>query len=77
MKLAIFDYGAGNIFSLKVALEKQNAEVDVINNFDTANNYSGLILPGVGNFDPAIRRDRKSTRLNSSHEWISRMPSSA
>ena len=32
MKLAIFDYGAGNIFSLKVALEKQNAEVDVIHN---------------------------------------------
>ena len=24
-----------------------------------------------------IGRDRKSTRLNSSHEWISRMPSSA
>ena len=23
------------------------------------------------------RSDRKSTRLNSSHEWISRMPSSA
>ena len=27
---------------------------------------------------PATRfEDRKSTRLNSSHEWISRMPSSA
>ena len=25
----------------------------------------------------AMERDRKSTRLNSSHEWISRMPSSA
>ena len=25
----------------------------------------------------ALERDRKSTRLNSSHEWISRMPSSA
>ena len=24
-----------------------------------------------------LRSDRKSTRLNSSHEWISRMPSSA
>ena len=24
-----------------------------------------------------ISQDRKSTRLNSSHEWISRMPSSA
>ena len=27
--------------------------------------------------DFARARDRKSTRLNSSHEWISRMPSSA
>ena len=27
--------------------------------------------------DPIIPADRKSTRLNSSHEWISRMPSSA
>ena len=25
----------------------------------------------------SIKLDRKSTRLNSSHEWISRMPSSA
>ena len=25
----------------------------------------------------AFSKDRKSTRLNSSHEWISRMPSSA
>lgn len=58
MKIAIFDYGAGNIFSLKVALEKQNAQVDVITNFDGTNNYSGLILPGVGNFDPAIRSIR-------------------
>jgi glutamine amidotransferase len=58
MKVAIFDYGAGNIFSLKVALEKQDATVDVIKNFDTANNYSGLLLPGVGNFDPAIRSIR-------------------
>ena len=27
--------------------------------------------------DDAHAEDRKSTRLNSSHEWISRMPSSA
>ena len=66
MKLAIFDYGAGNIFSLRIALEKQGASVDVINNFDAANNYSGLLLPGVGNFDPAIRsiRDYSSTSFS-------------
>ena len=66
MKVAIFDYGAGNIFSLKVALEKLGATVDVITNFDSANNYSGLLLPGVGNFDPAIRsiRDYSSTTFS-------------
>ena len=52
--VAIFDYGAGNIFSLKTALEKVGASVDVINNFDKPNGYSGLLLPGVGNFDPAM-----------------------
>lgn len=66
MRVAIFDYGAGNIFSLKVALEKHGAAVDVITNFDAANSYSGLLLPGVGNFDPAIRsiRDRSSTSFS-------------
>lgn len=66
MKVAIFDYGAGNIFSLKIALEKQGATVDIITNFDSANNYSGLLLPGVGNFDPAIRsiRDYSNTSFS-------------
>ena len=32
VKVAIFDYGAGNIFSLKSSLEKNDAEVDIITN---------------------------------------------
>ena len=32
---------------------------------------------GLASFEPGFTIDRKSTRLNSSHEWISRMPSSA
>jgi glutamine amidotransferase len=58
VKVAIFDYGAGNIFSLKNSLEKNNAQVDVITSFDNVNSYSGLLLPGVGNFDPAIKSIR-------------------
>jgi len=54
VKVAIFDYGAGNIFSLKSSLEKNGAEVDVITGLNHTNNYLGLLLPGVGNFDPAI-----------------------
>lgn len=66
VRVAIFDYGAGNIFSLKNSLEKNNAEVAVITSFDNSNSYSGLVLPGVGNFDPAIKsiRERSKKQFN-------------
>jgi len=66
VNVAIFDYGAGNIFSLKTSLEKNGASVDVITSFDQVKNYSGLLLPGVGNFDPAIRsiRDYSAIQFN-------------
>ena len=35
-------------------------------------NFNGPLVPVI-----PTGQDRKSTRLNSSHEWISRMPSSA
>ncbi|EIJ65648.1 imidazole glycerol phosphate synthase, glutamine amidotransferase subunit [Candidatus Nitrosopumilus salaria BD31] len=61
--VAIFDYGAGNIFSLKTSLEKAGATVDVITNFDKPNGYSGLLLPGVGNFDPAVKSITESSKI--------------
>lgn len=55
-KIAIFDYGAGNLFSLKSALERNGAEsVHIIYNLKELSKFDGLVLPGVGNFDPAIR----------------------
>jgi imidazole glycerol-phosphate synthase subunit HisH len=55
-KIAIFDYGAGNLFSLKSALERNGAEsVEIIYDLKELPKYDGLVLPGVGNFDPAIR----------------------
>ncbi len=54
-RIAIFDYGAGNIFSLKNALEKQDATVEVQSSVGGLAGYDGIFLPGVGNFDPAIR----------------------
>jgi len=67
VNVAIFDYGAGNIFSLKTSFEKAGATVDVITDFDEPNVYSGILLPGVGNFDPAIKsitRDSKAAFRN-------------
>ena len=60
VSVAIFDYGAGNIFSLKNSLEKVGATVSVITDFDKPNNFSGVFLPGVGNFDPAMLSISKS-----------------
>lgn len=57
-RLAIFDYGAGNIFSLKTALEKEGVLVDVITDLKKPNTYSGILLPGVGHFDPAVKSIR-------------------
>jgi len=64
VKVAIFDYGAGNIFSLKKSLEQNSAEVDIITSFDNVNNYSGILFPGVGNFDPAVRRIRDYSKID-------------
>ncbi len=54
--IAIFDYGAGNLFSLKAALERNGAHrVSIIKDIKAIEKFNGLVLPGVGNFDPAIR----------------------
>ena len=56
VKIAIFDYGAGNLFSLKAALERNGAQnTIIIHDMKSLNKFDGLILPGVGNFDPAVK----------------------
>lgn len=58
-RIAVFDYGAGNIFSIRSALERAGAgagaAVDVVSSLGENHSYSGLVLPGVGSFDPAMR----------------------
>ena len=73
VSVAIFDYGAGNIFSLKNSLEKVGATVNIITNFDDPNTYSGLLLPGVGNFDPAMNSIRSFSKTQF-QEYVSNMP---
>ncbi|MGB0855425.1 MAG: imidazole glycerol phosphate synthase subunit HisH [Nitrosopumilus sp.] len=63
VKVAIYDYGAGNIFSLKNSFERAGASVEIITSFDQRNNFSGLLLPGVGNFDPAIKSISEMSKI--------------
>jgi glutamine amidotransferase len=62
-KIAIFDYGAGNLFSLKSALKRNGAErVEIIYDLKDLDRFDGLVLPGVGNFDPAIKSIKGSAQ---------------
>ena len=55
IRISIFDYGAGNIFSLESSLKRNGAKVSIINDFnDVIEDFDGLVLPGVGNIDPAL-----------------------
>ena len=58
-----------NSQNLLINLIKIYSNYNLINKVDKINNY---IVDLINK-----EKDRKSTRLNSSHEWISRMPSSA
>lgn len=59
-KIAIFDYGAGNLFNLQQSLLRNGAHVDIVDTFRKIIDYDGIVLPGVGNFDNAIESIKNS-----------------
>lgn len=66
MRVALFDYGAGNLHSLAKALEGAGAEVRVTSDWNEALGLDGLVLPGVGAFGAAaaaLPTDRTPVRL--------------
>lgn len=53
VKVALFDYGAGNLHSLAKGLEAGGAEVQVTRRWEEALEREALVLPGVGSFGAA------------------------
>jgi glutamine amidotransferase len=65
MKVALFDYGAGNLHSLGKALELGGATVETTSDWNVALGADALVLPGVGAFSSAVEalpRDRARVR---------------
>ena len=52
--IAVIDYGAGNIFSLKNALDYLGIENKLVKDEDSIRNADKIILPGVGAFPAAM-----------------------
>ena len=55
IKVAIIDYGTGNINSISKALFSLNVESYLADSVDKLNRADALILPGVGHFGHAIK----------------------
>jgi len=68
IEVSLFDYGAGNLHSLKKGLEAGGARVTVTTRWDEALARDALVLPGVGSFGAAVQalaghEDRVRTAL--------------
>ena len=53
VKVTIVDYGVGNLYSVRAALEHCGAEVELATNAGKVESADRLLLPGVGAFEDA------------------------
>jgi glutamine amidotransferase len=58
-RLAILNYGMGNLRSVQKALERVGADAETTSDAERARRADGLILPGVGAFPKAMQRLRE------------------
>lgn len=63
MKIAIIDYGMGNIHSVAKAIQACGAEPVITNNKAQINSCAKIILPGVGAFDDAVSELKKQNLI--------------
>ena len=58
MKLAIIDYGAGNVFSVKSAFERLGIQVGISSNKEEIISADRVVFPGVGHAQAAMDKLR-------------------
>ena len=72
--IAIIDYGAGNLFSVKNALDYIGAESVVTKDADTLEKADRLILPGVGAFPDAMKMLDSTGLIPAINEQVKKKP---
>ena len=58
-KICIIDYKINNIASIKKAVQETGNDFDVVDSSKNLQNYSHIILPGVGSFDSGVKQLKK------------------
>jgi glutamine amidotransferase len=62
--IGIVNYGAGNLFSLSAALNRQGVDFGMVNSSQDLNDFERIIIPGVGHASAAMDRLNKSGMVN-------------
>lgn len=68
-RVGIIDYQAGNVHSIRNALEHLGADVTVVHTPEQVDEVSHLLLPGVGAFGHCATRLRESRLLTRIRDW--------
>lgn len=55
MRIAVFNYGAGNLYSIQAALRKEGVATRLTRGASAIANSDAILLPGVGSFTQASR----------------------
>lgn len=72
--IAIIDYGAGNIFSVKNALDYLGLESELVKDKEAVKAADAVILPGVGAFPAAMDMLNKSGLVDTIKEEAAKKP---
>lgn len=73
--IGLINYGiAGNIHSIKKAIEKAGGTVKIVNNEDELNSVDKIIIPGVGSFKDAMSELEKDELLEPLKQAIQSKP---
>jgi len=68
--IAIIDYGAGNLKSVKKAFDHLEVNSKVISSSKEWNGFDKLVLPGVGAFGAAAQRLNQAGFIELTKEWL-------
>ncbi len=70
MKVAMIDYGRGNLRSVERALEKTGAEVRRVESGAGMRGEETVVLPGVGSFGDAVEGLKQRKLWDPLREWV-------
>ena len=70
LRVAVVDYGAGNLVSIEQALTTVGTEVVLARGPEDLRSANALVVPGVGAAEPAMRRLARARLIDPILAWI-------